>query len=94
MLLPWPRPWAGAPGALDEDNAALRRERARLIQIGQKLGGAGPTDLTVFLKTVRDPDAFVDIAAFNLCQDPPLKQRLLETLDVNRRLRLLHAARP
>ncbi|MEO6246627.1 MAG: LON peptidase substrate-binding domain-containing protein [Opitutaceae bacterium] len=77
------------PGAMDDDNDSMRREITRLIQIGQKLGGTGPTDLTTFLKTVHDPDAFVDIAAFNLCQDCKLKQRLLETLDVNRRLRLL-----
>jgi ATP-dependent Lon protease len=82
------RALASAPGAMLEENDALQREVTRLIQVAQKLGVSGPTELTEFLKTVRDPDAFADIAAFNLCQDPKLKQRLLETLDVNRRLRL------
>lgn len=42
--------------------------------------------MTAFLKTVDDPEAFVDIAAFSLCENARLKQKLLETLDVHRRL--------
>jgi ATP-dependent Lon protease len=45
--------------------------------------------MTDFLKTVDDPETFVDIAAFSLCDNNALKQQLLETLDVNRRLELL-----
>jgi ATP-dependent Lon protease len=45
--------------------------------------------MTDLLKTVEDPEVFADIAAFNLCDNVPVKQRLLETLDVNRRLVLL-----
>jgi ATP-dependent Lon protease len=41
------------------------------------------------LKTVEDPEIFADIAAFNLCENMPVKQKLLETLDVNQRLLLL-----
>ena len=48
-------------------------------------------ELTAFLKTVEDPEAFVDIAAFSLCEDNALKQKLLETLDVHRRLQLFGA---
>ena len=33
--------------------------------------------------------AFADIAAFSICDDAFLKQELLETLDVHRRLQLL-----
>ena len=44
--------------------------------------------MTAFLKTVDDPEAFVDIAAFSMCEDASLKQRLLETLDVHQRLSL------
>ncbi len=79
------------PGALPEENASLRLELSRLVHVGQKLGAAGPPELAAFLTTVEDPEAFVDIAAFNLCTDTRLKQRLLETLDVNRRLRLFSA---
>jgi ATP-dependent Lon protease len=45
--------------------------------------------MTDLLKSVEDPEIFADIAAFNLCDDVPVKQKLLETLDVNRRLLLL-----
>jgi len=42
-----------------------------------------------FLRTVDDPEIFSDIAAFSICEDAGVKQRLLETLDVHRRLELL-----
>ena len=45
--------------------------------------------MTELLKSIEDPEVFADIAAFNLCDDTPLKQKLLETLDVNRRLSML-----
>jgi ATP-dependent Lon protease len=32
----------------------------------------------------------VDIAAFSLCENPALKQKLLETLDVHRRFQLFN----
>ena len=47
-------------------------------------------ELTAFLKTVADPETFVDIAAFSLCENPVLKQTLLETLDVHRRFQLFN----
>ena len=52
------------------------------------LAADGSKEMTSFLKTVDDPEAFVDIAAFSLCEDAQLKQKLLETLDVRRRLEL------
>jgi ATP-dependent Lon protease len=82
------------PGAAPGENLRLKKELSRLIRLKLRLcpgGGEGMTDL---LKTIEDPDIFADIAAFNLCDDTPLKQRLLETLDVNRRLlMLLHILR-
>ena len=41
-----------------------------------------------FLRTVEDPEVFVDLAAFSLCENSALKQKLLETLDVHRRLEM------
>jgi len=83
------RALASQPGAAPVENARLRSELAGLIRLKLKLspgGGGGMTDL---LKTVEDPEVFADIAAFNLCDSVTVKQRLLETLDVNRRLVLL-----
>jgi ATP-dependent Lon protease len=87
------RALASQPGATDDGNAQLRRDLARLIALKLKLasvGGkdSGPGEMAAFLKTVDDPEAFVDIAAFSLCEDAKLKQKLLETLDVRRRLEL------
>ena len=46
--------------------------------------------MAAFLKTVDDPETVVDVAAFSLCDNPNLKQKLLETLDVHRRLELFN----
>jgi len=89
------RALASQPGAPEEDNTRLRRELARLLSLKQKLAQgdaeAGAGEMAAFLKTVEDPEAFVDIAAFSLCEDPKMKQTLLETLNVHRRLQLFTA---
>jgi ATP-dependent Lon protease len=82
---------ASREGAPVEENQALRRELSRLLNIKQKLAAVGSGEMTAFLKTVEDPESFVDIAAFSLCEDAALKQKLLETLDVHRRLELFSA---
>jgi ATP-dependent Lon protease len=82
------RALASEPGAPAGENARLRAELARLIRLKLKLSAGGTKGMNDFLKTVEDPEVFVDLAAFNLCDDPKVKQTLLETLDVNRRLAL------
>jgi ATP-dependent Lon protease len=77
-------------GATSKENEALRRELGRLLTLKSKIAAVGSREMAAFLKTVRDPEAFVDIAAFSLCDDALLKQRLLETLDVHRRLKLFN----
>lgn len=85
------RALASEAGASLEENQALRRELSRLLNLKLKLAPAGYGEMTAFLKTVDDPEAFVDIAAFSLCEDARLKQTLLETLDVHRRLQMFGA---
>jgi ATP-dependent Lon protease len=80
---------AGAPAA---ENDRLRQSVARLLRTKQRLGAKVQDEFTEFLGTVEDPEAFVDIAAFSLCEDAHLKQKLLETLDVHRRLELFSAS--
>lgn len=82
------RPLFSEPGGSAAENQTLRRELARLLTLKMKLGATGSREMTAFLKTVEDPEAFVDIAAFSLCEDARLKQKLLDTLDVRRRLEL------
>ncbi len=73
-------------GASEEDNRDLRRELTRLLGIKLRLARSGPVEIMSFLKTVDDPEAFADIAAFSLCDDAAVKQELLETRDVHHRL--------
>src|ERR1700690_3361217 len=77
------------PGAEATENARLRSELAKLIRLRSKLSPGGAAGMTELLKTIEDPEIFADVAAFNLCKNEMLKQKLLETLDVNRRLALL-----
>jgi len=71
-----------------DENGQLRSDLLRLLTIRRKQGANTSAEMTEFLRSVDDPETFVDLAAFGLCEDPQLKQRLLETLDVHRRLRL------
>lgn len=82
------RALASRTDAADGESDSLRRELARLLNLKRKLTATGSAEVTAFLKTVEDPEAFVDIAAFNLCDDMILKQKLLETLDVRHRFKL------
>lgn len=86
------RPLSSEPGGTLDENQLLRRELSRLLNLKLKLvtppAGPGSAEMAAFLKTVEDPEAFVDIAAFSLCDDASLKQKLLETLDVHHRLEL------
>jgi Lon protease-like protein len=83
------RALTSAPGADDGENLKLRSRLSRLLTTRQRLSGQLSNELSRFLKTVEDPEIFVDLAAFSFCEKPRLKQKLLETLDVHQRLELL-----
>lgn len=76
------------PGADPEENLRLRARLSRLLATRQRLSGEASNELSRFLKSVDDPEVFVDLAAFSFCEKPKLKQKLLETLDVHQRLEL------
>ncbi|MDO8539383.1 MAG: LON peptidase substrate-binding domain-containing protein [Opitutaceae bacterium] len=82
------RALASEAGATPDANQTLRKELSRLLKVKAKLTATASGEMAAFLKTVEDPEAFVDIAAFSLCEDAALKQKLLETLDVHHRLEL------
>ena len=77
-------------GATHDENETLRRQLSRLLVVKSRLSATNASEITAFLKTVEDPEAFVDIAAFTLCEDAAFKQKLLETLDVHQRLELFN----
>lgn len=82
------RALASQPGASDDENRFLRQEVSSLLNLKLKLAAAKSGEMAAFLKTIDDPETFVDIAAFSLCENSVLKQKLLEELDVHRRLKL------
>jgi Lon protease-like protein len=70
-----------APGAAA---AELKRQRLALLhQLEQlrEVGGQVPDEAVGFLRTLREPEVFLDIAAFTLCSNTVEKQKLLEELD-------------
>lgn len=82
------RTLSSQPGGDADEHDRLRTELARLIALKRKLGSPLPKEMADFLRTVKDPETFVDLAAFSFCDDSGLKQRLLESLDVRQRLQL------
>jgi len=72
------------------ETKALRRELFQLLSDKREAGGHLPKEMTEFLHTVDDPETFVDLAAFSLCENPAIRQQLLETLDVGARLELFN----
>ncbi len=83
------RALASEEGDGEEQNAKLRAQVSRLLSMRQRLRGEDAGKLQKFLRSIDDPDTFADLAAFNLCDSTHMKQRLLETLDVSKRLALL-----
>lgn len=73
-----------------EGDATRRQQSFKLLTEKQACTGHQAKELTDFLRTVEDPDTFADLAAFSFCEDPQIKQTLLETLDVGTRLDLFN----
>ena len=75
-------------GAASTQNMDLRQNLEKMIALKKHLGANVPDRFSQFLQTVEDPETFVDLAAFTLCDDSSTKQQLLETLDIHQRLKL------
>lgn len=85
------RPLASIRGGNHTQLEIMRLEVLRLLQLRRRLGTPAPKGMTQFLEGIEDFDTFADIAAFNLCENVALKQRLLEELDTRQRLKLFAA---
>lgn len=86
------RALTSSSSAPEAENRRLRQRVERLLVLKQQLGAPVPDGFAQFLQSIKDPEVFVDLAAFTLCDSPSLKQRLLETLDVHQRLQLYSQA--
>ena len=79
------------PSVPGKNKETLLRLKGRLlgyIGVKRRLGAPVPREVLSYLKSIEEPDVLVDLAAFSLCEDPELKQRLLETVETSRRLEL------
>jgi ATP-dependent Lon protease len=77
------------PGVPPGEAAVLRSELVHLLHLKQKLGASLPREIAEFVRDVDDLETFADLAAFSLCEEQGFRQKLLETLDLRKRLNLL-----
>jgi Lon protease-like protein len=82
------RPLVTTAGGNHNQLEVERLEVMRLLNLRRRLGTPAPKGMTRFLESIEDFDTFADVAAFNLCEDSDLKQKLLEELDTRRRMQL------
>ena len=85
------RPLTSTAGGNHSELEVERLEIMRLLNLRRRLGTPVPKGMTQFLESIDDFDSFADLAAFNLCEDSTIKQKLLEELDTRRRLQLFAA---
>jgi ATP-dependent Lon protease len=86
------RTLASKPGAAAPENTRKRAELGKLLLLKLRLMAKSGKNLATFLNTIDDPETFIDVAASTLCENPELKQRLLETLDVHRRFEIFNGS--
>lgn len=67
----------------------LRDSLLRLVKQFAHSNSAVPGELLQFVESMEDPEDFVDMVAYTFIQDPALKQRVLETLQVEKRYDIL-----
>lgn len=68
---------------------ALAAKVAELIEERNKLGTPVPEEVIKFLVSLHDADMLSDLVSFNLLRDIDQKQEILETVELNKRLRRL-----
>lgn len=73
------------PGASVDELQSMRVELARSVRRRQELGSHAPSEVFDFLDGLHDPETYVDLASFTLCEDNDIKQQLLEMLDASKR---------
>ena len=82
------RTLASVAGAEPEALAARADTLLALIETKVRLGAEIPDGVVDFLRHVDEPETALDMAIYALCASAPLKQRLLETIDVAARFAL------
>jgi len=76
-------------GGSEPELAAKRQDLAKLVKERQRLGSSAPNEVFDFLEGFGDPETYLDLASFTLCDDNDVKQELLETLNASQRFERL-----
>ncbi len=78
---------------INRDDLTDKRDRLmELIHLRSNLKQDVPAQLIPFIDKLKDPDQFVDLVAYAIIADPILKQKILATLEVDRRYDILISA--
>ncbi len=76
-------------GGGDDTLSDMRSQLADAVRSRQCLATEEPAEIYDFLDDLADPETYLDLVSFTLCDDSDTKQQLLETLDTRRRYRRL-----
>lgn len=74
------------------DQLDLMEYQTELMGLVKQLAQSNPdvpSELLQFIEEMDDPDNFVDLIAYTFIQDPALKQKILETLRIEKRFEIL-----
>lgn len=81
-------PLQSLQGAGHPELIRLRDKLTGLLESKQRMGAEMPAQIFQFLGDIEDLDVFIDLAAYALCHNTPVKQQLLETLNTEERYQL------
>lgn len=77
------------PDVIDVSQLEVLKHRlSNVIEAYCGLNTQLPAEVLPFLRTLDDPDAFVDLATSTLCNDQACKQMILETADIHSRFNI------
>lgn len=74
-------------GTCSENLSQQKAALGRLFDVHLKLGGRIPHEIMGVLNKLNDPEIFLDIAAYTLCDEIREKQKMLEILNTDHRYR-------
>lgn len=79
-------------GEEDSDNSALAEKLVEDISLIRQTGTVVPNEIENFLQEIKEPEVLADIVAGTFLQSSETKQEILETSNVNQRLKLVDEA--
>ena len=71
-----------------EDEKEQVKQLSKMLIDKQEMGGKIPREIMQQLLKVKEPEVFVDLAAYVFCSDPLIKQKILSSLSVMDRFKI------